>query len=115
MNKKGYYGEYSWVLFIILGTLLAWAIVGLIVVQGESEKQEACKEIGFEEYGRWNNEDICKDSDGDYHFIEMECELQVIPLLREINCNAKEIKIGKVYMDKSQNNKNTIKLNNQKE
>ncbi len=96
-NKKASMGWIIW--FTALVILLGWAIAGMIVTWDSPERNNACREIGFEEYDLWNNAKICKDSEGDYHFVELDCEQRYFPILKDDNCKAKEIKIGEVFGD----------------
>ncbi len=90
--------KYPYKPLIVLVLFIIYGIISLIVIWDNPSRNYACKQLGFKEYGRWNSVDICKSSEGDYHFVEIDCETKYFPiLLEEKNCKAKEIKIGEVW------------------
>ncbi len=92
MNKKG--RLFLVILFILLLVMFMFSIIEISVT--EDIRKDACKELGFKDSDYWNNEPVCKDKEGDLHFVEMDCKNEFLFFLGA-SCKAKLIKVGEVW------------------
>ena len=91
-NRKGFEN-----VDIILIIILIYAIGSLIFGWSSSSRTEACKKIGLEDQGYWDDEPVCKDIDGNIHFVNMDCKYNFFPFVFEKDCKANKIKVGEVW------------------
>lgn len=76
---------------IVLFLGIAWVLLALYTTAGIEDS--ACKAIGFEEYGgKLAEVGMCEDSEGDMHYVKMDCDFHFI----SADCTAKEISVGDV-------------------
>ncbi len=79
--------------FLIIGIAIIVFLVsiGLFVENHITEKQDnSCKEIGFESYTSRVGMKYCKDSKGNLHYVDQECDFFMT------NCKTRKISVGDV-------------------
>ncbi len=101
MNKRG---DWTNVVLVLLVIFFITSMTSLFVFQNyaNNRKQttynDACKKIDLKEFDEFNSLDVCRDSEGNLHFVEMDC-----PGFNEKwgwypkKCYAKKIKVGEVW------------------
>jgi len=75
------------IIIVILGT-------GILIFLNQEEMDNSCKELGFKEFSKWNNQEVCKDYNGNLHFVDYNGKCFVM------KCKLKEISIGDVRIIK---------------
>ncbi len=82
----------------VIGVLIFFAV--FIVVLGveafhlDKEEVKACQELGFEKDSFTSDFDFCEDSQGNLHYIKMECKPWYW-----VDCTAKLISVGEVRVE----------------
>ena len=69
--------------------LLVFTIIG--VVYDNKQRNNACKDIGFDNYDYGEEVDFCEDENYNLHYIHMECKPWYW-----VECVATEISVGDV-------------------
>ncbi len=77
-------------IILILTAIVAFTLFFSYMVYTIEQEDKACKRIGFEEYIFRMGMQYCKDSMGNLHYVDQECDFF------GSNCKAREIFVGDV-------------------